>query len=930
MNACKKEKQVRQKEKYHSRVCCTFVPTFDSFEKRIKQFITFIINLNTVIMRIFTKHFLAAALLCLAGVVQAGESIVKSIDFSVTDPHYYFDQNWIPAGSTQSVVSGEGLTLTNVVEKANPHEYQIFCLDNFNFSNANKYKVKINYKSTVAGNVQLTFGTWGVNYATTIAIQQTESFVDVISNEIAPTGSTSGNDAHVLFQCGKLVGTIVIKKVDVIEIAPDDPTLIPKAELTNAINIAKEVQSKYYTSQSFSAYTAAIATAQSALTAAGATAESLNGAKSALSEAYNNLELNPGYHNLTKDMFKNHTAQGVDGNPTGCAYDILKPVGMPYGDGNVWWLNYADLSAYDKLIVTVASGASGTPRFCMNRTENGAQDSGDPATAKFIDIPNKQWGTEAYYSKDGDKTFIIDLKKMVAERGIAYIHSMKSVGGNVIVTGMYLFDEQEASDYRPETAVGTGDIEINDTDPAIVAAKVALLSAITRAQSDEVRANKTKASLAALDEAINAGLAQLTAKPITVTEKVKKEVETKKELTFKTDDWCAAKWIAADKAFQWGQGGWNPAFTFMTAVDIKGDVTEWQKLHLKATNFVNSKENKLLVKFKEDDGKWPPSGPETDFIVETDAEGNIDIDLTAADIDWKTDRTKLADLTIYGQERESTETYGQVTVSEAWLSKTEEKEVEETTTMTPDVTVASLKAAATEIRMAVNELVDRAPVAELEVPAGWRSVINNGTLEGDDLSCFFSKDNSSDPYKSVTVDYEGIDDHKAIVLQTGGSKAATDWEDQFFIRATEILPAGKKFRVEFDYRSDINASGDSQCHEQPGNYIHFTCIGSPSFKSDWQHYTFEGTVPNECDGKMNNDNTYLKNFQTIAFNLSKTRQDVKFVFDNIQFLVEDPVTVIKGVETVAGKDEYYDLQGRRVAQPGKGLYIKNGKKVAIK
>ena len=466
----------------------------------------------------------------------------------------------------------------------------------------------------------------------------------------------------------------------------------------------------------------------------------------------------------------------------------------------------------------------------------------------------------------GKTTF---MKKMVAERGIAYIHSMKSVGGNVIVTGMYLFDEQEASDYRPETAVGTGDIEINDTDPAIVAAKVALLSAITRAQSDEVRANKTKASLAALDEVINAGLAQLTAKPITVTEKVKKEVETKKELTFTAEFYACAKWNEADKNFQWGgkneKGeiwGWNEAWTFMAANDVSGDVTEWQKLHLKATNFVNSKENKLNIVFKEDDGSNPPSGPTTEFAVTADESGNIDIDLAAAE--WKCDRAKLKDLTIYGLDRESAETYGQVTVSEAWLSKTEEKEVEETTTKMPDVTVASLKAAATEIRMAVNELVDRAPVAELEVPAGWRSVINNGTLEGDDLSCFFSKDNSSDPYKSVTVDYEGIDDHKAIVLQTGGSKAATDWEDQFFIRATEILPAGKKFRVEFDYRSDINASGDSQCHEQPGNYIHHTCIGSPSFKSDWQHYTFEGTVPNECDGKMNNDNTYLKNFPTIA------------------------------------------------------------------
>ena len=31
-----------------------------------------------------------------------------------------------------------------------------------------------------------------------------------------------------------------------------------------------------------------------------------------------------------------------------------------------------------------------------------------------------------------------------------------------------------------------------------------------------------------------------------------------------------------------------------------------------------------------------------------------------------------------------------------------------------------------------------------------------------------------------------------------------------------------------------------------------------------------------------------------------------------------------------GEEVYYDLQGRRVAQPAKGLYIVNGKKVVIK
>ena len=39
---------------------------------------------------------------------------------------------------------------------------------------------------------------------------------------------------------------------------------------------------------------------------------------------------------------------------------------------------------------------------------------------------------------------------------------------------------------------------------------------------------------------------------------------------------------------------------------------------------------------------------------------------------------------------------------------------------------------------------------------------------------------------------------------------------------------------------------------------------------------------------------------------------------------------IESVNVNAAEDNIYDLQGRQVAQPQKGLYIVNGKKVVIK
>jgi hypothetical protein len=41
-------------------------------------------------------------------------------------------------------------------------------------------------------------------------------------------------------------------------------------------------------------------------------------------------------------------------------------------------------------------------------------------------------------------------------------------------------------------------------------------------------------------------------------------------------------------------------------------------------------------------------------------------------------------------------------------------------------------------------------------------------------------------------------------------------------------------------------------------------------------------------------------------------------------------TGISVVKAATGKEVWYDMNGRRVAQPTKGLYIVNGKKVVVK
>ena len=47
---------------------------------------------------------------------------------------------------------------------------------------------------------------------------------------------------------------------------------------------------------------------------------------------------------------------------------------------------------------------------------------------------------------------------------------------------------------------------------------------------------------------------------------------------------------------------------------------------------------------------------------------------------------------------------------------------------------------------------------------------------------------------------------------------------------------------------------------------------------------------------------------------------------------DDETTAVRGIENgeLRVENSYYDLQGRRVVQPTKGLYIVNGKKLIIK
>ena len=185
--------------------------------------------------------------------------------------------------------------------------------------------------------------------------------------------------------------------------------------------------------------------------------------------------------------------------------------------------------------------------------------------------------------------------------------------------------------------------------------------------------------------------------------------------------------------------------------------------------------------------------------------------------------------------------------------------------------------------------------AENAPTVGWTNLIINSDMEGDDVSSFFTKVNQGDPEPSVIVDGEGVDGSRGIKVEATEKKADA-WDNQFWFRFSEIVPAGTKYRVSFDYRADADAKASTQAHAEPGDYIHYDMLGDVNFTTDWNNFYKEGVVTANQAGP----NTGGGLFTSIAFNLNELADANNYYFDNISFevfklgtLVEYSMDVIK-------------------------------------
>jgi hypothetical protein len=183
------------------------------------------------------------------------------------------------------------------------------------------------------------------------------------------------------------------------------------------------------------------------------------------------------------------------------------------------------------------------------------------------------------------------------------------------------------------------------------------------------------------------------------------------------------------------------------------------------------------------------------------------------------------------------------------------------------------------------------------------------------------------------------------------------WDNQFWIVANRTLDAGEVTVIKFKYKATQAAGVSTQCHNEPGQYIHWAALNpNPSFTTEWQDYESEFTVPEQCDGSQNNG--YMNDFKSIAFNLSEIKAANDYSFKDFQWYLKSDTegktfenlidatgdanfaTKVKGGDIIQGITNVvdnkktsaviYNLSGQRVSKDYKGIVVSNGRKYIAK
>lgn len=102
------------------------------------------------------------------------------------------------------------------------------------------------------------------------------------------------------------------------------------------------------------------------------------------------------------------------------------------------------------------------------------------------------------------------------------------------------------------------------------------------------------------------------------------------------------------------------------------------------------------------------------------------------------------------------------------------------------------------------------------------------------------------------------------------------WDNQFFLVANRTLSAGEQTVISFDYNASRDAHVSTECHQAPGSYLHWSCVGDVNFTTEEKHFERAFTIPSQADG-----------MQCIAFDMAHIREACDYTLKNFVWKLAD-------------------------------------------
>ena len=182
--------------------------------------------------------------------------------------------------------------------------------------------------------------------------------------------------------------------------------------------------------------------------------------------------------------------------------------------------------------------------------------------------------------------------------------------------------------------------------------------------------------------------------------------------------------------------------------------------------------------------------------------------------------------------------------------------------------------------------------------ATWTDVTVNGDMESGESECYQVHEwlgdmtARTDANARIVEDPANASNHCAMVYVRSKAEAeaagnlTTDWQgnfaswdSQFFIYATEPIPAGKEVRLKMKVKGVKSGKFETQNHSAPGTYIDGNAFGDLDYGTDWTPITTKVITVTESQANSG--------LQTIAFNITKSDDANTLYFDDIRLQIKD-------------------------------------------